>query len=81
MIIDALTADFTVLHSDADMICFKNPFKHIVCERGSCDIATMIDWSDGNYAVGFDYINPSDSTVAIYKRMKDLAATTKGVRK
>ena len=70
VIIEALKAGYTVFHTDADAICFQNPFDYVDCPRGSCDIATMLDYKTDNYAVGCDLINPTPGSILIYESMK-----------
>ena len=41
-VLEALKLNFSVLHTDIDMFCFKN-IMEINCPRESCDIAPLID--------------------------------------
>ncbi len=72
MVLGALRGGFTVLMSDADMVCFKNPYHYINCN--ACDIIAMVDSVKDNYAAGFDYVLPTAGSIAVYETMKTMVA-------
>ena len=70
MILEALEANFTVLHSDTDMIFFRNPFSTIECPISVCDMAVLMDTSIFN--AGFLLIHPTSNSKRIYSQMQQL---------
>ena len=71
MIVDALKEGFSVLHTDSDVSFMKNPFEHINCSVGHCDLAVLLDGSHDNYNAGFLLVHPS--ALPVYQRMQQLA--------
>ena len=69
MMIEALQAGISVLHSDTDVIFMKSPFYHIPCKVGQCDLAALKDYYHFN--AGFLYANPS--ALSVYTSMKELS--------
>ncbi len=74
MIYDALRLGYAVLHSDVDMMFLKNPFMHLNCLRRFCDVTTL--WDNIVHNAGFLYVNPTGSSLSLYKRMEVYASTT-----
>ena len=62
MILEALEADITVLHSDTDVKFFQNPFKTVprLCPISKCDIIALKDVEE--YNAGFLLINPTEKS-------------------
>jgi hypothetical protein len=71
MIIEALSAGFRVLHTDVDMLFFKNPFQDDPCPLSSCDMAIMDDKVALN--AGFLFVNPTNVSKRVYRSMKEYA--------
>ena len=70
MILEALKANFTVLHSDTDIMFFKNPFKTIACPTAKCDMSALMDTTIFN--AGFLLINPTTNSKRVYKHMQEM---------
>ena len=75
MILEALEAGVTVLHSDTDIYFAKNPLDHIECKN--CDLATLMDTSD--YNAGFLLIHPTQRSNEVYKKMKTMSIKSPNV--
>jgi len=73
-ILDALKLGFTVLHTDVDIVFFSNPLENLYSSVHS-DVACLSD--NGVCNAGFIYIKPSNFSIDIYRRMKNLALETK----
>ena len=71
MILDALNANFSVLHSDIDMTFFKDPFRAINCHRPWCDMAVLMDTH--LYNAGFVLVHPTIASKHIYSTMQEVA--------
>ena len=70
MILEALEANLTVLHSDTDVIFFQNPFQTIKCPVQSCDIAALMDTVI--YNAGFLLVHPTEQSKNVYTIMKQM---------
>jgi hypothetical protein len=68
MIIDALKAGFTVLHTDLDVVFLKNPLPELKSIMLSADIAAL--WDSVAFNAGFTVIKPTWFSKKIYERMK-----------
>ncbi len=72
-LLQALAANFSVLHTDIDMYCFQDMMAAaaLSCPPHSCDIAPLMDTS--SYNAGFLFINPSPASIRVYERMTAIA--------
>ena len=77
MILEALHAGFSVLHSDVDMMFFKDPFACIPCPHETCDMAVL--WDAEVYNAGFLFISPTNTSKRVYQSMKMLARKNPGM--
>ena len=77
MILEALHAGFSVLHSDVDMLFFKDPFAGIRCPQETCDMAVL--WDAIVYNAGFLFINPTNTSKRVYQSMTMLARKNPGM--
>lgn len=84
MILNALHLGYKVLHSDIDIIFFDNPLNDIHCNKLTCDIAPLWDYTGHN--AGFVFIQPTNNSIRLYETMKkigpltmDQAAFNKGI--
>ena len=77
MILEALHAGFSVLHSDVDMLFFKDPFASIPCPQETCDMAVL--WDAVVYNAGFLFINPTNTSKRVYQSMTMLARKNPGM--
>ena len=73
-ILDALKFGFTVLHTDVDVVYFKNPLPDLHSSVHA-DLACLSDTGACN--AGFVYIKPSEFAIEVYTRMRTLALQTK----
>ena len=79
MILEALYMNFTVLHTDVDIVYMSNPLPdiHKRCfHNGFCDMATLMD-GFVTYNAGFNFIRPTESSKRVYEAMKAIAENTK----
>ena len=72
LILSALRAGLTVLHTDVDMYFVRNPLDYIKCST-HCDIATLMD-KPTLYNAGFVYVKPTKKGIAVYSKMMLMAA-------
>ena len=70
MIIDALKAGFTVLHTDLDVVFLRNPLPELKSIMLGADIAAL--WDSIAYNAGFAVIRPTWFSRKIYERMKSI---------
>lgn len=70
MILDALTVDFTVLHTDLDVVFLKNPIPDLRKIMDKADIATL--WDSVAYNAGFVVVRPTWFSKKIYREMKSM---------
>ena len=72
MILEALEANITVLHSDTDVIFFQNPFRTVpkLCPISKCDIIALKDVAE--YNAGFLLVHPTQSSKKVYRKMKSM---------
>lgn len=69
MILDALDAGFTVLHTDLDVVFLRNPVPELtVTNLSAADMAVL--WDSGTFNAGFLVIRPTAFSRMIYERMK-----------
>ena len=73
-ILDALKFGFTILHTDVDIIFLNNPLRDLYSSVDG-DLACLSD--TGSCNAGFVYIKPSNFTIDVYTKMKNLAFSTK----
>jgi hypothetical protein len=69
MILDALQAGFTVIHSDVDMIFKNNPLPALKA-YSTCDVATMNDHSTHNS--GFVHVRPTNRSMTLYRKLRNI---------
>ncbi|ELU06069.1 hypothetical protein CAPTEDRAFT_202855 [Capitella teleta] len=80
MILEALQLGYHVIHSDVDVVFFKNPTERIfdVCHfrdpEKVCDVAAL--WDSGAHNAGFLFIRNSNASISMYKSMEHTAKTT-----
>jgi hypothetical protein len=68
MILDALRAGFTVVHSDIDIVFAQNPLPILKTSCKNCDVAAL--WDDFVYNAGFVYVRSTPGSIALYQRMQ-----------
>lgn len=68
MILDALAAGFTVLHTDLDVAFLRNPLPELKTIMLTADIAAL--WDSVVFNAGFTVIKPTWYSRKIYERMK-----------
>ena len=71
VILEAIEAGYTVLHTDTDMVYMKHPLKHITCE-GECNMAILMERGYTHNA-GFVYVRPTDLGIYLYRQMLNLS--------
>ncbi|ELU01390.1 hypothetical protein CAPTEDRAFT_211846 [Capitella teleta] len=81
MILEALQLGYHVIHSDVDVVFFRDPTERILdlCyfkdPQKVCDVAALWDFDAHN--AGFLFIRKSNASISMYKKMKHTAKTTK----
>ncbi|ELT97152.1 hypothetical protein CAPTEDRAFT_193488 [Capitella teleta] len=81
MILEALQLGYHVIHSDVDVVFFKDPTERIfdLCHfkdpEKACDVAPL--WDSGAHNAGFLFIRNSNASISLYKKMEHTAKTTK----
>ena len=74
MILDMLSFGYNILHTDADMYFFKNPFVAFNYERIEFDVAPMWDYKQHN--AGFIFIRNSTRAKNLYTALEILTSET-----
>ncbi len=70
MILDALQAGYTVLHSDIDVVFLQNPMPLLNEVPPEVDVAPL--WDESAYNAGFLLVRPTANAIWIYNRSRDL---------
>ncbi len=70
MILEALQAGYTVLHTDTDMVFLQNPMPLLNEVPPEVDVAPL--WDESAYNAGFLLVRPTANGIWIYKRSRDL---------
>jgi hypothetical protein len=71
MILDALRAGFSVVHSDIDVFFVKNPLPTLERACPTCDVAAL--WDSFVYNAGFIYVRSTPSSIFLYERMQNMS--------
>ncbi|ELT94805.1 hypothetical protein CAPTEDRAFT_212986 [Capitella teleta] len=80
MILEALQLGYHVIHSDVDVVFFRDPTERILdlCHfkdtKKVCDVAAL--WDSGAHNAGFLFIRNSSASISMYKKMEHTAKTT-----
>ena len=74
VILMALEHDYTVLHTDTDVVFLRNPFDYL--RPLTCDIAIMVE-KPGLLNAGFVYVRPTREGINTYRRMRNVAERSK----
>lgn len=75
MILDALAANFTVIHTDTDVAFFANPVQQLKKETKSSDLSALCETTKKMkhfYNPGFIVVKPTLLSCHVYRRMRNI---------